>query len=226
MFNTRKPLRSDLPSSSQLKRSTILAFCVSTFLMITVVLPAEYGLDPTGMGDILGLTSMGKIKQSLAQEASLEKTSKDIPAIKSDAVPKAEIVVSQESSSKVVSQTAKPAATIAEMAPSAKTDAMEITLTPGQGAEVKLEMKKGAEVTFEWDAEGGPVNFDAHGDPYNAQPGFFHGYKKGRQVEGDQGVLTAAFDGKHGWFWRNRGGTSVTIKLVTKGDYIAIKRVS
>lgn len=226
MFNTRKSMRGDLPSSSQLKRSTILAFCVSTFLLITVVLPAEYGLDPTGMGDILGLTSMGKIKQSLAQEASLEKIPKDIPDTKSDAVPKTEIFVSQTPSSNIGSQAVNPVATTTEVSPSAKTDAMEITLTPGQGAEVKLEMKKGAEVTFEWDAEGGPVNFDAHGDPYNAQPGFFHGYKKGRQVEGDQGVLTAAFDGKHGWFWRNRGGKSVTIKLVTKGDYIAIKRVS
>ena len=30
-------------------------------------------------------------------------------------------------------------------------------------------------------------------------------YTKGRGVAGDKGVLTAAFDGDHGWFWRNRG---------------------
>jgi hypothetical protein len=38
-------------------------------------------------------------------------------------------------------------------------------------------------------------------------------------------VLEAAFDGKHGWFWRNRTDKPVTVTLHTEGDYIAIKRV-
>ncbi len=103
---------------------------------------------------------------------------------------------------------------------------MQITLAPDEGAEVKMEMKKGAKTSFEWTAQGGVVNFDVHGDPYNAPKNFFHGYKKGRQVESDQGVLEAAFDGKHGWFWRNRDKKPVTIKLLTNGDYLSIKRVS
>ena len=35
----------------------------------------------------------------------------------------------------------------------------------------------------------------------------------------------AAFDGSHGWFWRNRGKADVTVTLRTDGDYAEIKRV-
>jgi len=38
-------------------------------------------------------------------------------------------------------------------------------------------------------------------------------------------VLEAAFDGNHGWFWRNRGQADVTITLRTNGDYADIKQM-
>ncbi|MEH6692210.1 MULTISPECIES: hypothetical protein [Pseudorhizobium] len=41
----------------------------------------------------------------------------------------------------------------------------------------------------------------------------------------DSGVLEAAFDGNHGWFWRNRTGDSVTATLTTDGAYSDIKRM-
>jgi len=53
----------------------------------------------------------------------------------------------------------------------------------------------------------------------------YHGYGKGQQKERDSGELTAVFDGKHGWYWRNRGSGDVTITLKTNGEYLSIKRV-
>ena len=38
-------------------------------MLVTCVMPAEYAIDPTGMGKVLGLTKMGEIKQSLAEES-------------------------------------------------------------------------------------------------------------------------------------------------------------
>lgn len=102
---------------------------------------------------------------------------------------------------------------------------MSISLEPGQGAEIKLEMLKGSQVNYFWTANGAVVNYDTHGDPYNAPRDFYHGYGKGRATPEDKGVLEAAFDGKHGWFWRNRTNEPVTVTLRTEGDYIAIKRV-
>ena len=48
---------------------------------------------------------------------------------------------------------------------------------------------------------------------------------KDRQITSRDGVLQAAFDGKHGWFWRNRGSETITIQLDTNGEYMSIKRV-
>jgi hypothetical protein len=66
------------------------------------------------------------------------------------------------------------------------------------------------------------VNYDTHADA----PGIkYHGYGKGTGKPSDEGVLVAAFDGAHGWFWRNRGRETVTVTLRTNGDYQELKRM-
>ena len=59
----------------------------------------------------------------------------------------------------------------------------EVALQPGQGREIKLAMREGARVDFEWTVEGGVVNSDTHAD----RPGTpYHGYEKGRRQSGDR----------------------------------------
>lgn len=48
----------------------MLALVVAAALLVSVVLPAEYGIDPTRVGRMLGLTQMGEIKMRLAREAA------------------------------------------------------------------------------------------------------------------------------------------------------------
>ena len=61
------------PSSpQQMLRSVVIALAVALLLLFTVVLPAEYGIDPTGAGRVLGLTRMGEIKVRLAKEAAAD----------------------------------------------------------------------------------------------------------------------------------------------------------
>ncbi len=98
---------------------------------------------------------------------------------------------------------------------------MSITLKPGEGIEVKLTMLKAAKVNFSWTVEGGVVNFDMHGDGGGEEIS----YEKGRAVPGAEGVLEAGFDGKHGWFWRNRGKADVVVTLKTQGDYSDIQKM-
>lgn len=217
MYNTELPTRAELPTSRQLIRSTAIAVITAGVLLTTAVLPAEYGIDPTGIGNALGLKKMGEIKVSLAKEAASEAPGSPPPAnaapstttATAAATPKTEVAVS-------------PAPT---PEPAGKSDEVTVSLKPGQAAEVKLDMRKGAKVTYEWTVRGGVVNVDAHGDPLNPPAGFYHGYGKGRQVSKDAGVLQAAFDGKHGWYWRNRSSSAVTVTLSTNGQYTAIKRV-
>jgi hypothetical protein len=42
--------------------STVIALLVAVLILTTVVLPAEYGIDPTGAGQLLGLTRIGQLK--------------------------------------------------------------------------------------------------------------------------------------------------------------------
>ena len=44
-----------LPSVSQLVRAIGIAAVVATVVLVTAVLPAEYGIDPTGIGQAIGL---------------------------------------------------------------------------------------------------------------------------------------------------------------------------
>lgn len=49
-------------------RSLVILCLAAATLGVTIVLPAEYGIDPTGIGEKLGLKQMGEIKQQLARE--------------------------------------------------------------------------------------------------------------------------------------------------------------
>ncbi|OYW91711.1 MAG: transmembrane anchor protein [Pseudomonadales bacterium 32-61-5] len=202
------PTSADLPSSRQLLRSTIIALIAATVLLITVVLPAEYAIDPTGVGRVLGLTEMGEIKGQLAEEAAAD-------AARDAALAAEQSALATAPATAAVTSPAQP------VEDATWRDEMRVVLQPGQGAEVKLSMKTGEQAQFSWVAEGGVVNFDTHGDG----GGQSISYEKGRAVPADDGVLEAAFDGSHGWFWRNRDSADVTVIIRTRGQYTEMKRV-
>jgi hypothetical protein len=231
MYNTDIPSRAELPSSAQLLRSTLIAATTAVALLVTTILPAEYGIDPTGIGRVLGLTQMGEIKAQLAQEAEQDRlldqggtpAAPEPPAAPDQRSSLMDILLSQIVIASASAETL-PAETLpVEVAQAGRTDETSVTLAPGEGVEVKMEMRKGAHVTYSWKTEGGVVNHDTHGEPYDA-PNKTHSYSKGRGVASDQGTLQAAFDGNHGWFWRNRGNGNVTVTLNTSGDYENLKR--
>jgi hypothetical protein len=60
------------PDARGLLRATLLAVIAAAAITVGVVLPAEYGVDPTGIGRVLGLTQMGQIKVRLAAEAAAD----------------------------------------------------------------------------------------------------------------------------------------------------------
>ncbi len=198
MFNSQQPSENDLPTSSQLLKSTIIAFFVSIILLVLVILPAEYGVDATGIGKVLGLKKMGEIKVSLEEESLTE------PEVLID-IP----IDTEEETSPTVEE---------------NKDILEVQIPPGEAIEIKLEMKKGSVAKYKWSTNNGALNFNLHGDGYKGMH-ISTTYKKGRMTHSDSGELLAEFDGYHGWFWRNRNDESVTVTLEASGDFIQMKQM-
>jgi hypothetical protein len=168
-------------------------------------MPAEYAIDWTGFGKLTGLQRMGEIKVSLAQEAEEDFSEETIVATSSD------------------SQGDQSAAADSDEDPNAvKTDQLTVQLNKDESMEIKLAMKEGSEVKYDWSADSGEVVYDIHGDA-SALDISYHNYSKGTaQTMSDS--LVAAFDGSHGWYWRNRNDEPVTITLNIAGVYSGIKQ--
>ncbi len=194
MFNREKPSLEELPSSAQLLRSTIIAAISAVVILITVVLPAEYAIDPTGVGRLIGLAEMGEIKQELAEEAERDREKHG----------------GADQSSSLLGLFISSA-----QAQEAWRDQVVFTLAPGGTAEIKLVMEEGNSAEYAWAAEGGRVNFDlhAHGDGQSVD------YLRGRGETSGEGSIKAPFAGEHGWFWRNRDSSDITVTLQLRGDY-------
>jgi hypothetical protein len=203
MYNAKDPDQNELPSSARLLRSTVLALVGAVVLLVTFVLPAEYGIDPTGIGEAVGLKRMGEIKSQLAAEASAE-TLVEASVQLETAAPEA----------------IAPEANAPAMAVNGWRDETVVPIAPDAAIELKLVMSEGDRAGFEWVTEGGALNFNLHADG----GGQSIEYDKGRSVSTDAGELVAAFDGYHGWYWRNRSGNPVVLRLRTRGDYEEIKR--
>jgi hypothetical protein len=204
MYNAHKPDLDQLPSSKQLLKSTGIAAGVAVALLVTVVMPAEYGVDPTGIGRVIGLTEMGEIKSQLAEEAEMDR----------------QMLETGEQSSLLDDLFGLFVGSAHAQATETWTDTFSFTLEPGQGVEWKIVMEEGAIAEYAWAAEGGVVNYDLHGDG----SGQSISYEDGRGQAADDGAIRAAFTGNHGWFWRNRDRQDVTVTVYLRGDYSELKK--
>lgn len=176
-------------SVRQLLQATAVALVVAAIILVSVVLPAEYGIDPTGFGARTGLLRPTGPSKVTSLGLSLPTGSKN------------------------------PITT--EPAPF-RTDEISLTLEFGEGKEIKASMHGGQRLLYTWTAEGGAVDFDMHGEPFNAAPEVFTSYWKDENKTAASGSFEAPFDGKHGWYWENFGDQKVTIKLKVSGYYEAL----
>lgn len=188
----------DLPYQAlpgALARATLGAVGAAAAILTLVVLPAEWGIDPTGFGTALGLTRMA---------AGTEPDEADTPETVSP-VPSA-ISIPPQVQDNIAAKTAW------------RTDEKTLTLPPHSGIEVKAHMAKGDHLIFRWTSTG-PVRMDMHGEPKGGKEGEFSTYWKQKKLTAAQGSFTAPFEGTHGWYWRNGGEMPVVITLNSAGFY-------
>ncbi|MEO1226587.1 MAG: hypothetical protein AAFX92_20405 [Pseudomonadota bacterium] len=229
-------------TSAGLVRATLGSLAAALAILIVFWLPAEYGFDPTGLGRVTGLTQMGEIKQQLyaeaaaedavlAAQAAAERVSADpalivrLDRLEAQLAGITTVLGIAPLPALTAEAVAPPSEAPAPMAPTPEPspepvvpewrDEVSYTLAPTEGIEIKLVMTEGAIAAFEWTANGSILNHDTHGDGGDRRIT----YEQGRGVPGQSGELVAAFDGNHGWFWRNRTDAPVTFTLRTRGDY-------
>ena len=189
--------REGLPSTKSLIKATGVAALIGLLVLITAILPAEYGIDPTGLGQKMGLTMLSQAEAAEAASPEADSSSDNLLALSSGPVWKTQSTLSS--------------------------DTTTVTLKPDEGLEVKANMNAGDRMVFNWASEGGPVNFDMHGERFNDGDNFTS-YWQGRNEPAANGAFEAPFDGTHGWYWRNRGDETVTIVLQTSGFYDGISK--
>ena len=144
----------ELPSTSKLIKSTIIAIGIAAIILVTTVLPAEYGIDPTGAGELLGLKKMGEIKESLSEKAIADK---------SGSVGKSASNIDLKPSN-YISQKGE----------------ITISFKPNEGRELKVTMLKGEEINYNWHTDGEAIYFAAHtdsGEPHDYGEGTKSGDK-------------------------------------------------
>lgn len=203
MHNAPKPNIDELPTKAQLRRSSILAGIGAAVIMVAVYLPAEYAIDPTGIGRVIGLTEMGEIKVQLAAEAEADRLLDEQRG--------------QDQTSGVLDSVLGlfVGTAHAQEAPDMWQDTVTFTLEPGATAEIKMTMEEGDVAEYAWTAAGGRVNFDLHAH----SGGESIDYERGSGATEGEGSIQAPFAGDHGWFWRNRDSTPITMTIQLRGDY-------
>ncbi len=169
------------------------AAALAAVLLVTVVLPAEYGLDPTGIGRALGLDRAPAPGETGADDAAGG-------AVAVTGLPGAGAGVRLKSPAPY------------------RSDEMSITLDAGEGAEIKAQMKRRRADGLLMDVERRRRrrgHARRGGRQERRRPELLDGRIRGI----GHGAFEAPMAGNHGWFWQNLNDEPVTITVKTSGFY-------
>lgn len=177
------------PSLSKLAKTTGLAFVAAGALLVTIVLPAEYAVDPLGTGRWLGLTEIAS------------PTLAPVDAVSLDGAVLAPVQYGP----------------LGEYPEEFRFDVFEFELRPYEYIEYKYHLEQGAIMLYSWTASA-PLIHDLHGERTDAGGPAEESFDQ-RDRRQASGSFTAPFVGIHGWYWENPGGEPITIRLTTSGFY-------
>ncbi len=196
-----------VPSSARLAKSIAGAIAVAGLILLTIVLPAEYGIDPTGIGARLGLDALATSGEA-EQPAAAQPAASAEPAVAQPAAAELD----------AVGQPVKPieSGAVSQRERAYRSDRLTLELAPGKGGEIKAPMQAGDGMVFHWTATG-PVSSDLHGERTGAAKDEYTSYWIDPGRTEAAGTLTAPFDGVHGWYWLNKTPEPVTVELEVAG---------
>lgn len=206
MSQPTSPFQQQVPSSRRTVASVVAAMALAALLLLIAVLPAEYGIDPTGVGQRLGLRQMHGATGAAIKLSDTVGGNDDLLTAQPPAVGQPLPLPN-------------PAVHQLEATP-AKSETLTITLPPNAETEIKTALTKGKMVLYAWKVDRGQIYVDYHGhDPSWTDKQAFVRYQEVDGSAGANGSLVAPFTGEHGWYWLNTNEFPVVITLTMQGFY-------
>ena len=184
-----------------LSRRTIMlitasALAAAIVILLVAVLPAEFDRDPTGLGKATGIAALWAPEETIVAATQAGQT-----AQRSYSTPFRSDVLD------------------IDLGDSDRQDGRE-------AVEYKVRMAKGSTFLYAWEVAdiADPDEFytEFHGHTVVAGKSMtVANYRKATGAS-DNGVLTALFDGVHGWYFQNQSAGPVKIRLRISGYYTLI----
>jgi len=179
------------PSLTKLLLLTLGTGIAASALTALVVLPAEFGRDPTGFGRLTGLAALAdhnheeviEVTAGPSAPAQFHDTPFRTDVLEIPLVPKGD-----------------------------KTGRSEL--------EYKVRMKTGDTIVYTWsasDATDEDLFFDLHAE--TAGPDIKVVEFKQATAAQSNGSLTAPIDAAHGWYWHNKSNKPLMVRLRLSGYY-------
>ena len=189
------------PAGRRLVVSLAVAAVAAIIALVAFILPAEYNIDPLGVGRLFGLTELSE------------------PAPATRTIEIADVVGGNEGVTQVEIPDAgepvplpNPAVHQAHDGVPPISEIFEITLPAESQTEVKMVMRTAEAALYSWHVDQGTIYSDFHGHTPEAGQGFFVRYIEHQETRGGSGSLVAPFDGEHNDF-------PVTVTLELTGYY-------
>jgi len=175
-------------------------------LLVIAVLPAEYGIDPTGLGETFGLDALSTKPITIAQFDA------DLSFNVGDYDPTAERI--DQSVQGLIHLEDAPY----------HSEVIDIQIEDYGEVEYKFVMPADTTFVYSWqvlEAQGDGVYYDFHGHPstedaVNFPEGFEMAYAKGEGLT-QSGSFTAPFAGYHGFYFMNIEEGPITVRLNISG---------
>lgn len=184
-------------------KQVVIALVIGAVLLVSAVLPAEYGIDPLGIGKATGFSKLyvGDASAETATSGPHKVLQLDNVGSGAD-VPKP-----------AAANNPAPATPLAE-----RTDEVSIVIPAGKGLEYKVNMLKYGSFKYEWITDKGELYFDFHGE-VKGNSNYFESYTIAYS-NNMVGSFIAPFEGPQGWYFKNNSNEDITVKIKLKGQYL------
>lgn len=203
------------PSRETIAKGALWTLIGAGVVTVLFILPAEYGIDPTGLGEKIGLTQLAGVE---APEIDAE------PRIVQGVFPDAP---AEEDFDFYEPETLGDPFSRTHDRPF-RSEKMVIALDDLEQVEVKASMKQGDALVYSWRLiEGETVYTDFHADPHQVDqyPEMYWIRYHESEDPSATGSLVAPFDGNHGWYWMNIEEGPVKIELEVHGYFESIEEI-